>query len=142
MKLWIPILLAAVPALAVETATEPLSPSAAAGAAITPEGFSVDVIASEPDIGQPIALTWDHRGRLWIAECRTYSDRSDNFDLTESDRIVVLEDKDADGEFETRTVFAENLQRLTGIAVGYGGVWAYDVADDGVHSGCGRRPCA
>lgn len=124
MKLWPLILVASLPAFAVETATEPLSPSAAAGAAIAPPGFSVDVIASEPDIAQPIALAWDHRGRLWIAECRTYSDRSDNFDLTESDRIVVLEDRDADGEFETRTVFAENLQRLTGIEIGFGGVWA------------------
>jgi putative membrane-bound dehydrogenase-like protein len=89
-----------------------------------PEGFVVDVIASEPDIVQPIALAWDHQGRLYVAECRTYADRTLNYDLTESDRIVVLEDRDADGSFETRTVFAEGLQRLTGIEVGFGGVWA------------------
>ena len=101
-----------------------LSPEETALGAIAPVGFTVDVIASEPDIGQPIAMSWDHFGRLWIAECNTYSERTVNFDMTESDRIVVLADKDGNGSFETKTVFAENLQRLTSVAVGFGGVWA------------------
>ena len=101
-----------------------LSAKETAAGVEAPDGFFVDVIAAEPDIVQPIALAWDHRGRLYVAECRTYADRTLNYDLTESDRIVVLEDRDADGSFETRTVFAEGLQRLTGIEVGFGGVWA------------------
>ena len=103
---------------------EALSAQETAAGVTAPEGFVVDVIAAEPTIAQPIAMAWDHQGRLYIAECRTYADRTLNYDLTQSDRIVVLEDKDADGSFETHTVFAEGLQRLTGIEVGFGGVWA------------------
>ena len=110
---------------AVATAKElRLTAEETAETAIIPEGFTVDVIAKEPDVIQPIALNWDHRGRLWVAECHTYADRSENYDLTQSDRIVVFEDRDADGTFETRTVFAEGFKRLTGVAVGLGGVWA------------------
>ncbi|MDA0347753.1 MAG: sulfatase-like hydrolase/transferase [Verrucomicrobia bacterium] len=108
-----------------DTATKlALSPESTAINAATPNGFSIDVIASEPTVSQPISFAWDHLGRLWVAECNTYSDRSLNYDLTQSDRIVVLSDEDNNGSFETRTVFADNLQRLTSVAVGFGGVWA------------------
>src|SRR6188508_2506420 len=37
-----------------------------------PAGFKCQVFAAEPDVQQPIAMAWDARGRLWIAECYTY----------------------------------------------------------------------
>jgi len=39
-----------------------------------PEGFKITSIASEPDVQQPIAMTWDALGRLWIAENYTYAE--------------------------------------------------------------------
>ncbi|MDP7052367.1 MAG: hypothetical protein QF600_10610, partial [Verrucomicrobiota bacterium] len=39
-----------------------------------PEGFRVQLSASEPDVRQPIAMAWDSRGRLWVAECYTYAE--------------------------------------------------------------------
>ena len=102
----------------------PLAAAVNASQATTPEGFTVDVIAAEPDLKQPIAFSWDHQGRLYVAECLTYAERTLNFDLTESDRIVVLADEDRDGTFETQTLFTDGLKRLTSVAVGYGGVWA------------------
>ena len=89
-----------------------------------PEGFKATVFAAEPDIQQPIAMTWDERGRLWVAENYTYSDGKERFDLTLRDRILIFEDTDNDGHFDKRTVFADDLQMLTSIERGFGGVYA------------------
>ena len=43
-----------------------------AAAMTVPEGFAVDLVAAEPDLHQPIALTVDDRGRLWVAEAHSY----------------------------------------------------------------------
>ena len=88
-----------------------------------PKGFQVSVFAAEPDVRQPIAMTFDDRGRLWVAECYTYADRKVNFNLDLRDRIIILEDSDGNGRFDKRTIFHDGLQRLTSIALGFGGVW-------------------
>ncbi|MEL6108747.1 MAG: PVC-type heme-binding CxxCH protein [Planctomycetota bacterium] len=88
-----------------------------------PPGFQASVFAAEPDVQNPIAMSWDSRGRLWVAENYTYAERSQKFDLSLHDRIVVF-DNTAGDHFKTRVVFADNLQMLTGIEVGHGGVWA------------------
>lgn len=89
-----------------------------------PAGFEATVFAGEPDVRQPIAMAFDARGRLWVAENYTYSEASLNFDLKLRDRIVIFEDSDGDGRFDKRTVFWDEGERLTGIAVGWGGVFA------------------
>ncbi len=89
-----------------------------------PEGFSVSLFAAEPDVQQPIALTTDERGRLWIAENYTYSESKVNFNDNLRDRIVILEDTDGDGRFDERTVFWDSARKLTSIEIGFGGVWA------------------
>ena len=43
-------------------------------------------------IRQPIAMAFDDRNRLWVAECYTYAEARTNFDLNLRDRIVILED--------------------------------------------------
>lgn len=91
-----------------------------------PAGFQVTLFASEPDINQPIALATDDRGRLWVAENYTYSDRTTNFDDSMRDRIVILEDVDGDGSFDKRTVFWDQGRRLTSVEIGHGGVWVLD----------------
>ena len=88
-----------------------------------PAGFNATLFAAEPDVHQPIAVTTDARGRLWVAECYTYSDRQQNYDVSLNDRIVIFEDSDNDGEFDKRTVFWDEGKKLTGIEVGLGGVW-------------------
>jgi putative membrane-bound dehydrogenase-like protein len=100
------------------TATE------AAASARLPDGFRMQVAASEPMVQQPIGMAWDVRGRLWVAENYTYAESSLKFDLMLSDRIVILEDADKDGTFDKRTVFYENLKELTSIEVVDGGVYA------------------
>jgi len=89
-----------------------------------PEGFRVQLSASEPDVRQPIAMAWDSRGRLWVAECYTYAESRVNFDLRLKDRILIFEDSDNDGVFDKRTVFWDQASQLSSIAIGFGGVWA------------------
>ncbi len=98
-----------------------LSPADAARAMTVPPGFHVDVIAAEPDLQQPIALAIDAKGRLWVAEAFSYPHRRAEGDGRDS--IVVFEDRDSDGKFETRTVFAEKLNLVSGLEIGFGGVF-------------------
>ncbi|TWU13003.1 hypothetical protein CA54_18290 [Symmachiella macrocystis] len=88
-----------------------------------PDGFQVTLFAGEPDVQQPIGMTTDERGRLWVAENYTYAEHPLGFDKTQHDRIVILEDTDDDGQFDVRKVFIDDLQKLTSVEVGMGGVW-------------------
>ncbi len=98
-----------------------LSPDAAAKEATAPAGFSVKLFAGEPDVKQPIAFALDDRGRVWVAEGYTYPRRAP--EGQGKDRILIFEDTDGDHRFDKRTVFAENLNLVSGLAVGFGGVW-------------------
>ncbi len=89
-----------------------------------PDGFRVSLFASEPAIRNPIGIATDPKGRLWVAENFTYAERPLGFDLSQHDRILVLEDADHDGKAESRKVFWDQAQKLTSVEVGFGGVWA------------------
>ncbi|MEM7455690.1 MAG: PVC-type heme-binding CxxCH protein [Planctomycetota bacterium] len=108
---------------------EPLSADQSAEKFELPDGFDISVFASEPDVRQPIAATFDARGRLWVVECLTYSDSSTNYDLSLNDQVIILEDTDNDGRFDNRTVFWDEGKKLTGIEVGMGGVWLTGAPD-------------
>ena len=100
---------------------EGLSPKEAAAAMSVPAGFHVDLIAGEPDLHQPIALWIDDGGRLWVAEAHSYPKKRPAGEGL--DRIVIFEDSDQDGTFETKKVFCEGLNLVSGMAVGFGGVF-------------------
>ena len=91
-----------------------------------PEGFTATLFAGEPDVTQPIGFCIDDRGRLWVAEGKTYphwiKDGSEG-----PDRILIFEDADGDGRFDTRKIFCDKLANLSGIQVGFGGVWITSV---------------
>jgi putative membrane-bound dehydrogenase-like protein len=98
-----------------------LSPAEAAKVMEVPDGFKVTLVAGEPEVKQPIAQAIDHRGRLWIAEAYTYPHRAP--EGQGKDRILIFEDQDGDGSFETSKVFVEGLNLVSGLEVGFGGVW-------------------
>jgi putative membrane-bound dehydrogenase-like protein len=102
-------------------ADRPLPPTAAAKAMTLPDGFKATLFAGEPDIVQPIAMAFDTRGRLWVVECLSYPKW--RHDGKGNDRVVILEDTDADGKHDKKTVFLDNGVNLSGIEVGFGGVW-------------------
>ena len=84
-------------------------------------GFQAELIAAEPEVHQPIAMAIDEKGRLWIAEAYSYPNKQP--DGQGKDRIIILEDKNGDGTFETRKVFIERLNLVSGFELGFGGVW-------------------
>jgi len=107
-----------------------------------PDGYEVRCFASEPMIINPVAMTWDHRGRLWVVELYEYPKGAKNPNEyskiatdekfrpvvkadanSPRDKVIVLEDTDNDGKADKRTVFAEGLNLATGILCGYGGVF-------------------
>lgn len=88
-----------------------------------PEGFEVSVYASEPKIQNPIAMTWDQRGRIWVAENYTYAERAKGFDFNLSDRVLIFEDADHDGKAEKRSVFIDTVKNLTSIEKDIDGLW-------------------
>ncbi len=91
-----------------------------------PPGFHVEVVAAEPDIVNPVAMTFDERGRIWITESLEYPRHQAG---PGRDRIKILEDTDNDGKADTFTTFADGLNIPSGIAVGHGGVWVANSPD-------------
>lgn len=86
-----------------------------------PPGFRVEPVAAEPEIRQPVAFAFDARGRIWIAEAHSYPQRQPEGQGL--DNIVILEDQDGDGRFESRKIFTTGLNLVSGLEVGHGGVW-------------------
>ncbi|MCY3008437.1 MAG: c-type cytochrome [Planctomycetota bacterium] len=75
------------------------------------DGFSVELVASEPQIVDPVSMQMDEKGRMWVVEMRDYPSGIDK----PLSRIVVLEDLDADGFMETSHAFADGLLFATGL---------------------------
>jgi len=110
-----------------------------------PEGYEVRCFAHEPMVQNPVAMTWDHRGRLWIVEAYEYPEgtplpenqrpfggeaKDDKYhpmpklgDKIPRDRVIILEDTDNDGEADKRTVFVEGLNLASAIICGDGGIY-------------------
>ena len=102
-----------------EDAPRALDPHKAARQAIVPAGFKVKLFAAEPQVRQPVSFCIDDRGRLWVAEAYNFPNRK----AKPKDRVIILEDTDGDGTADKRTVFYDKLNYVTGIEVGFGGVW-------------------
>jgi putative membrane-bound dehydrogenase-like protein len=102
---------------------QPPPPDEALAMLRLPAGFTANLFAAEPDVRNPIAMAWDHRGRMWVAENFTYAERSKRFDLNLRDRVLIFEDTNGDGRADQRKVFTDRVQMLTSVEVGRGGVW-------------------
>ena len=102
---------------------KPFAPLEAAKTMQVPKGFNVTLFAGEPDIKQPIGFCIDDRGRLWVAEANNYPDKK----AGKKDRIIILEDTDGDGRHDKRIVFYDKLEYVSGIEVGFGGVWVMSI---------------
>ncbi len=94
---------------------------------LVPPGFEIKLFAAEPDIINPIAMTIDERGRLWVVECYEYPARTPPGKMPR-DRIKILEDTDGDGKADKVTLWAEGkdlprFEMASGIEVGNGGVY-------------------
>ena len=94
--------------------TEPMTPAEEQLGFDLPEGFSIQLVNSEPAISKPMNMAFDARGRLWVTDTLEYPDP---VPVGEGgrDSVKILEDKDGDGFSETVTVFADGLNIPTGI---------------------------
>ncbi|MEO1525842.1 MAG: PVC-type heme-binding CxxCH protein [Planctomycetota bacterium] len=110
----------------------------------TREGVQVDVVASEPEISQPLFISWDSRGRMWVVQYRQYQYpaglkvvRFDQhlravFDKVPeppphgtpgADRITVFEDTNGDGHYDSHKDVLTGLNIATSVQVGPRGIW-------------------
>jgi putative membrane-bound dehydrogenase-like protein len=87
-----------------------------------PDGFRATLVASEPSLIKPIAMALDDRGRLWVVESHSYPNWITDGSAGH-DRILIFEDRKGTGRFDACTVFWDRGTNLSGIAVGFGGVW-------------------
>ena len=100
----------------------PFRPQEAAKHVQVPPGFELQLFASEPLIaGNPVAMAWDERGRLWLAETRDYPNNMQP-NGQGNDVIKILEDTNRDGRADKATVFADKLTIVTSLVFSQGGV--------------------
>ncbi len=105
---------------------QPYSPAEARSKMTVPPGFHVDLVASEPELVNPIAMTFDDRGRIFITESVEYPRQSAGLGR---DRIKLIAGVDDLGRATEVGVFAEGFNIPTGVAVGHGGVWVLNSPD-------------
>ncbi|MFT4710299.1 MAG: mono/diheme cytochrome c family protein [Planctomycetota bacterium] len=106
-----------------------------------PPGYKIELAASDPLVHDPVDISFDAQGRMWLVEMQgLMRDADGTGELDPVGTIATLSDKDGDGFFETRTVFADQLVLPRGICHGYGGViailppelvWMKDTDGDG-----------
>ena len=103
---------------------KPLEPAESRKHAITPAGFTVDLVAAEPLFqAKPLAFAFDHDGKLFVSESVDYPNGIVLPGEGQGhDRIVRVDDADGDGTFDTRTVFAEPLSICTSLLAHDGGL--------------------
>ncbi len=75
-----------------------------------PPGYHLELAASEPLVQDPVVIDWDGEGRLWVVEMPGYMpDIEASHEHDPVGRVVVVEDTNADGRMDKRTVFAQGL---------------------------------
>ena len=81
-----------------------------------PKGYKAQLVASEPMIETPIAMSWDDQGRLYVVEMRGYmNDINAGGEDKPICRISRLEDTDGDGVMDKATVFVDHLLMPRGV---------------------------
>lgn len=90
-----------------------------------PEGYQIELFASEqefPDLANPVQLSFDNKGRLWVATMPTYPHYRPG-DARPNDKLIILEDTDGDGKADKQTTFADNLHLPVGFEFAPEGVY-------------------
>lgn len=94
------------------------------------DGLKISLFASEeqfPELVNPVQMSWDNKGRLWVAVWPTYPHWKP--DQPMNDKLIILEDTDGDGRADSSKVFADNLHNPTGFEFWQGGVFVGNAPD-------------
>ncbi len=90
-----------------------------------PEGYKIELFASEeefPELAKPMQMSFDNKGRLWVATMPSYPHYKPG-DPKPDDKIIILEDTNADGKADKLTVFADKLHLPVGFEIAAEGVY-------------------
>jgi len=88
----------------------PLSPEEAMKAFAVEKGFRIELVASEPMIESPVAISFDDQGRLYVCEMRGYMhDLAGSTEKEPTGRVSLLEDTDGDGRMDKATAFLDKV---------------------------------
>jgi putative membrane-bound dehydrogenase-like protein len=108
------------------------------------DGLEIKLVAAEPQVAQPLSISFDDRGRMWVLQYRQYPHpvglkpvAVDQYLRTKYDRlpepppggpkgkdqISIYEDTDGDGRTDVVKEFLTDLNLASGMALGYGGVF-------------------
>ena len=129
---------------ALTDSTKPTQPQKALNDFQIPDDLSIDLVLSEPNIVQPVELSFDHRGRLWVVQYHQYPyplglkvTSVDNFlrvrfdkvpvappgGISGADKISIFEDTDGNGTFDKSTDAIKGLNIATSVLTGRGKIW-------------------
>ncbi|MDB4491463.1 ThuA domain-containing protein, partial [bacterium] len=92
---------------------------------IVPDGYKVELFASEkefPNLANPVQLSFDNQGRLWVAAMPTYPHYRPG-DALPNDKLLIYEDTNGDGRADRETVFADQLHLPIGFEFAPEGVY-------------------
>lgn len=106
--------------------TDPLTPAEAQRSFHLPPGFEIQLVAAEPDIGKPMNIAFDERGRLWLTQSREYPFAAPT-NQPGRDEIKILADFDESGRARRLTTFADGLNIPIGIYPWRGGAIAFSI---------------
>ena len=90
-------------------------------------GFEANLFAADPLLAKPIQMSWDIKGRLWVACSETYPQIKPG--ESARDKILVLEDTNGDGKADKTTIFADGLLIPTGVEPAGNGAYVIDSTD-------------
>ena len=88
----------------------PLTPEQSLATFRVPEGYRLELVASEPMITEPVVITWDGNAKMYVAQMETYTQDADGKDTKlKKSRVMLLEDTNNDGKMDKSTVFIKDL---------------------------------
>lgn len=128
-------------ALAQDSASPPLSARESMTHLRIEPGFEVKLVAEEPQVIAPVAMSFDERGRIWVVEMAGFMpDANGKGEEVPNGKIAILEDRNADGVIDKRTVVVDGLVLPRALCIGGDGVlvaeppnlWYFRVAGDKV----------
>lgn len=129
---------------ALNAGDRPLSPAESLARMITPDDLTVELALNDPDIGQPLSMKFDARGRLWLVEYLQYPNPAGLKSISRDkylrtvydkvppappnhfkgrDRVTIHEDTTGDGYFDSHKTFVDELSTASSAAIADDGVW-------------------
>ena len=105
-------------------APAPLSPAEALKTFRLPPGFRIELVASEPMVESPVAISFDEQGRMFVVEMRSYMrDLEGTTEKEPTSRVSLLTDTDGDGRMDKASAFLDNLVMPRGVMAVRGGAF-------------------